>query len=50
MMKVDGKRTRGESERESERETERERDRESKKETAIEGDHGLASERECVCV
>ena len=45
-MKVDGERTRGESERESERERERGRDRESEKETAIEGEHGRERESE----
>ena len=44
MRKVDGERTRGESERESERE--RERDRESEKETAIERENGRERERE----
>ena len=38
MMKVDGERTRGESERESEREIERARKRERQREKKIEGD------------
>ena len=46
MMKVDGERTRGESERESERERERERSRERQGEREIEREEDRGRERE----
>ena len=53
MMKVDGERTRGESERESERERERsrerERERERWREKKIEGERGFETYKELFC-
>ena len=51
MMKVDGERTRGESERESERERDREseKERERWREKKIEGERGFETYKELIC-